>query len=186
MAKKPPTAEDPLTLEDVALLADGADSLPHSTKQRLRRLVLNDRRFRRHLKRLEALAQEAGINDSQDRLGAALLVHSHYRQLAQAKGWQHPAEVLDPDGTVGIHYVELLHIARARAETANGAGRPQEILRQIETAWAAEKRRSDFASGVAEQLADFDPSEAEQLLRRIGHELRWKLKQQHRARTAGL
>ncbi len=173
-------SQDLLTLEDVALLADGADSLPTSTKQRLRQLVLQDPRFSLHLEQLEGLAQEAGLGESQDRLGAALLVHGHYQQLEKAEGWEHPAEVLDPDGTIGVLHRELLHIARVRAR-GEKTGRSADILRKLDAAWAEEQRRDEFATGFVTRLLDFDPAEAELLLRRVGQELRWSLRQRQRA-----
>jgi len=35
--------------------------------------------------------------------------------LVEADGWQHPAELLDPDGSRGISYRELVCLAEARA-----------------------------------------------------------------------
>ncbi|MEM7587631.1 MAG: hypothetical protein AAF560_29865 [Acidobacteriota bacterium] len=172
-----------LTLEDVALLADGAEGLPNATKQRLRAMVLADPRFQGHLDQLEDMAEEAGITEGHDRYGAALMIHDQYQQLELNRGWLHPAEVLDPEGYLGLHYEELIHLARERAEDAGGNGRADLILRQLEAAWVDEQARREFADRVATRLLEFEPDEAALLLRRVSHEVRWRYKQLRR--TAG-
>ncbi len=181
MNERSPSNLDLLTLEDVALLADDSDSLPTETKQRLRNLVIKDPRFRGHLDHLEALAQEAGLGECHDRLGTALLAHNHYTQLELAEDWEHPAEVLDPEGFIGILYQELIHIGRARAQRADNPERDSKILQQLLAAWADEQARHVFADRVAKHLLEFEPAEAELLLQRVGQEVRWRYKQLRRA-----
>ncbi len=170
-----------LTLEDVALLADDSDSLPTDTKQRLRNLVLQDTRFRGHLDHLESLAREAGVGDCHDRFGTALLAHNHYVQLELADNWEHPAEVLDPEGFIGILYQELIHIARARVQSGDATDRAGKILLQLEGAWAEEQARHAFADRVATHLLTFESAEAEVLLQRVGQRVRWRYKQLRQA-----
>ncbi len=172
---------NPLTLEDVALLADGADGLPAATKRRLRELVMTDPRFQSQLEHLEALAQESGLGEEQGRFGSALLVRDHYLQLEQAEGWEHPAEVLDPEGFIGLLYQELLHLAVVRARDTEDSSPAWQIARKLEAAWAEEQARRAFADRMAKQLLDFDPEEAESLLLRVGHDIRWRYRQLRQA-----
>ncbi len=173
--------EEVLTLEDVALLIDRTDQFPLDTLQRLRNLVTRDTRFSGHVERLEAMAREAELGESRDRMNAALLIHRHYRQLEQAEDWwHHPAEVLDPDGTIGVYYKELLAIARARAN----AGSPPDFLGKLEAAWVDEQAKNDLAEDFATRLLTFDPSETDQLLFRVAQEVRWLLRQRRRAAEA--
>ncbi len=120
---------DLLTLEEVALLVDGADQVPRETARHLGPVIRTDPRFTRHVETVEALAQDAAIKPgSENRLADGVAANAELDRLLEAAGWTDPAEVLDPSGERGIRYAPLVHIARARAARDNG---PSRLLRIV-------------------------------------------------------
>jgi len=122
------TATDPrpqhgdLTLEDLALLADGAGNVPDATARRLQALIqCSDlehvgetwRGFVVRIRRLRQMAADAGTRFLADGLDA-------FRSLERLRSdlWVRPEDVLDP--RLEVPYRELIAMARARAERARG------------------------------------------------------------------
>ncbi len=109
----------------------------------------------------------------------------HGENLAdQTEGWQHPAEVLDPDGTLGIAYRELVRLAEARVAGARAAeeqatGTPEsarlpEVQEKLERAWAEEKAWEAPIRRIASHLEDHDPEAAELLLTQVLAQYRFR------------
>ena len=157
--------EDLLTLEDAALLVDSNGDVPHETLGRLRDLVRTDPRVMPHFEYLEALADEAGIPETGDRLFVALSCLQEVERLEQTEDWQHPAEILDPTGDLGVDYPELIRLAAMRLRQEGDAGRYRSVKRKLERAWSAEKVSDALAESFAARLCEYEPVEAERLLR---------------------
>lgn len=154
-----------LTLEDAAHLLGRTDQLPSETIRRLGPVFGSDARFAGHVERLEALARAAGIEtDVDDWPATALYCHRDFDRLVATDGWQHPAEVLDPDGSLGICYHELVRIAEARAQRAREPDRLLAIKDRLEQAWADEQARQAPVRDIVTLLRDHDPDAVEQLL----------------------
>ncbi len=164
--------ESLLTLEDVALVLSASREVPAGTAGRLAGVVRTDPRFEPHVERLEALAEEAGLPEAQDRPLSALHCQRSFERLAAAKDWRHPAEVLDPDGELGIAYRELVHLARARARRQGAPRSYGEALVKLEAAWAQEKERAALVERFVEGLIGYEPEAAERLLRLASAEYR--------------
>ncbi len=156
--------EDLLTLEDAALLADPHGQLPKDTLDRVRRLVRTDPRATPHYTYLEALADEADMPETGDRLHVGFRCLEELDRLEEAEDWQHPAEVLDPTGDAGISYPELIQLAGVLAGEETEPGRYRDIKRKLEGAWSQEKVGDALAERFAARLCDYQPAEAERLL----------------------
>ncbi len=154
-----------LTLEDVAHLLGQTDQLPRETVRKLVAVIGTDHRFAGHVERLESQARDAGIEtDLADWPAAAFYCHRDFERLVAAEGWLHPAEVLDPDGEVGISYRELVGLAEKQTAHAREPGRLLAIQEKLERAWAEDKAKDAPVLSIASQLLDQEPDAAEQLL----------------------
>ena len=160
------TSSHPLTLEDVAQLADKSDQLSCATMDHLRLFVRSDELFAPQLTVLESMARDAGLGESNDRLYAGLQCNEELDDLLESRDWQHPAEVLDPEGTLGISYRELIRIAEARARRAEESAALDEVRDKLELALAAEKAKTYCVDAFVAALLAMDSKEAERLLRR--------------------
>ncbi len=113
-----------LTLEDVAILADGIGNIPDGTAERLRPLVREDERLAEDLAALRQLADDAGVQLLEDGLNT-------YERLGRLRerAWEKPSEVLDP--LVEVPYRELIAMAGAMAKRADGGEKAElEELRE--------------------------------------------------------
>ncbi len=154
-----------LTLEDVAHLLAQAGQLPLETIRKLAPVIATDHRFARHVESLESLARDAGVDTERgDWPLAAFYCQRDFERLLAAEGWQHPAEVLDPDGTLGIAYRELVRLAGARAGRSREPGRLPAVRKRLERAWAEARTKEAPVQSIASQLLDHEPAAAEQLL----------------------
>ena len=111
-----------LTLEDIALLADGTGNIPDDTAIRLQALICcNDlkliqrtwRRIASHLEELHEMAEYAGV----ELLADGLYVFRILEQL-RSKTWESTSDVLDP--RLDVPFQELIAMARAFADRADG------------------------------------------------------------------
>lgn len=168
----------PLTPADVAALVDEKVELTHDTIERLRHLVRSSPCYAGELARLDALATDADLNeDRDDRLSAGLMLHLEFRSLLNAPSWQHPAEVLDPQGVIGISYEALLSIAEALLPGCEDPEALTEVRRKLEQAWDEEKAQKECVGLFVERLLEADPEDAERLLRRAKREYRFLARQ---------
>ncbi len=135
-------SEDLLTLEDVAMLLSHTDHLPARVALKLPRVIGTDPRLAAHVGQLQDMAREAGLEaECRDWPEIAFLCHRDLDRLLAAEDWQHPAEVLDPDGEVGVSYRELIRAAETRARRSDDPKLP-EVRRRLKRAWAAERMRT--------------------------------------------
>lgn len=156
--------EDLLTLEDVAALLSGCDQIPIPTALKLARVIGTDHRFAPHVERLQAMARQAGIASGRDDWpDAALHCHRDYQRLLDAEDWEHPADVLDPEGTRGISYPELARTAEARARGSEDP-RLAEIQQKLERAWAGKKERAAPIRRIVAEILEQEPGEARHML----------------------
>ncbi len=172
--------EDLLTLEDAALLADPNGQLTRDGMRRVRQLAHTDPRVMPLFDYLEALAEESDLPDSSDRLEVGLKCLTDVERLLQADDWQHPAEILDPTGEIGVNYSGLVKLARVWARQAAEPGRHRDVGRKLERAWSAEKARNQPAEEFAARLCEVEPGEAERLLRQAA--LRYRARRRQKAR----
>ncbi len=173
--------EDLLTLEDAALLADPKGQVPADTMARARRLIRTDPRVTAHFEFLEYLADEAEMPGTSDRLHVGLKCLEQIDRLERAKNWQHPGEVLDPTGEVGISYPELVQLAEMQARQDGGRERYRAILSRLEKAWSEEKAGDALAERFATRLCDYQPAEAERLLRQAAR--RYQMRREERKKV---
>ncbi len=171
-------ASDPeasLTLEELALLADGmVESLSDDAARRLAAVIRADPRFSDELAVLEKLAVEAGVrpDESNGRLSAAVASDQALGRLLAAEGWRHPGEILDPDGSVGVPYAPLIALAAARQETAADPSRLEEVRRRLEEALAAEAAEDRLLEQFLSGLRELPPERAARVLSRAVPEYR--------------
>ena len=169
------------TLEELAEVADHSDQFTRATMDKLRQLVRSLEMFAPQLAYLEALAQDAGLDETRnDRLHAGLQCSRELDRLHEAEDWQHPAEVLDPQGGIGIDCAELAHIAEARARRVDEPITLLAIREKLENARAAEQARQDCVDAFVASLVAADPEDAEILLRRAERAYRFHRRQQER------
>ncbi len=175
-------AADILTLQDVALLLAGKpDQISHDTARRLAQFIRTDPAFAGRVEELRALAREAGFEPVRDEdLETALDGRRDLERLLAAEGWEHPSEVLDPRGEIGISYRELACLAAARADREEGRGRARAVQEMIERAWARQRERDAPVVGFVARLLEHDEETAEQLLQHATIEHR-----RQRRKTAG-
>ena len=132
-----------LTIEDVAVLADGTGNIPDATAVRLRPLIccadFEHVRSTWHglairLRRLRQLAADAGV----DLLADGLWV---YRCLERLRSdlWLSPADVLDP--RLEVPFPELISMARAFAQRTDGDEQAELLHLADRLALAREGRR---------------------------------------------
>ena len=159
-----------LTLEELALVADGlAESLSDDGARRLGQVIRTDPRFETDLAELEQLAREAGLQpgDSFEYLSAAQAGDEALTTLLHADGWNHPAEILDPDGSRGIPYPLLIRLARERAGKGEHAARILDVRQRLEEAQAAELAVEALVDRFVAGLFELPEDEASALLRRV-------------------
>ena len=174
--------ESVLSVDDVAKLnsAIASGQLPRPTIRRLADANRADSRFSRHYEALATLARDAGFEPVRDEdLETALECHRDFQRLLDSEGWEHPAEVLDPEGELGISYRELAHIAAARADRAAGEGRPAAVREKLLRAWAAQRQKAAPVVSFVAQLLEHEDEKAEAMLQQASIEYR----RQRRARS---
>ncbi len=176
--------EDFLTLEDAALLADPDGQLPRETLDRVRRLVRTDPRAAAHYEFLETLAEEAEIPETSDRLFVGLRCLEEVERLEQTEDWRHPGEILDPTGEAGISYPELVQLAAMLARQEGERGRYRSVERRLERAWSKDKAGEALAERFAARLCDYQPAEAERLLRQAARRYQARRRQATAPREA--
>ena len=161
-----------LPLEDVARLS-GASELPADTLRRIAAAARSDPRFAEHYRVLEALARDAGLDPSDGGdLETAFECYEEYWKLLETDGWEHPDEVLDPNGDVGISYRELAHLARERAEREIVSARELEVRDRLERAWATQRKLNAPVTHFVSQLLKLDDETAGQQLQQAASEYR--------------
>lgn len=150
-----------LTLEDIAILLDGAE-VPDGTARRLAPFLRRDPRLADEIAELEQMAQDAGIRAEQpERFTTAYDNDRDFRKLLTAPEWERPDEVLDPD--VGFDIGELLRIAEARLERSPNP-LLGEVKQKLERA-AAERQAVDrMVEGFLEGLLQLPVKQAEALI----------------------
>lgn len=179
----PPTDEDLFSFAELAQLADRSDQFSRSTMDKLRILVHSMERFAPQLAYLKALAEDAGLpEDQDDRLHAGWLCNQEFDALQATPAWRHPAEVLDPDGNLGIGYAELIHIAGIRARRAEEPAALQAIGEKLRAAKSAEGPSQDCVDAFVTALLAAEPEDAEILLSRAERAYRF---QRRRAEEEG-
>ncbi len=140
-----------------------------------------DPRFAGHYQALATLARGAGFHPVRDEdLETALDCHRDFHRLLETEDWEHPSEILDPAGELGVSYRELANIAAAFAERTGGAGRAPAVREKLERAWADEREKVAPVVTFVARLLDHDDETAEELLRQASLEYK---RQRRRVRT---
>ena len=172
MPKNREIDETLLTLEDVAYLISLARDLPTETAQKLPGLIRSDPRFAVHVEKLETMTTGAGLDPTRDeQVYSALVSHGEFDRLLAAEEWEHPAEVLDPKGDLGIHYRELVQTATTRARQSDDP-KLAEIQRKLERAWAGEQERAEPIQRIVAEIQDREPDDARHMLSQAFDEYR--------------
>ncbi len=173
------TATNILTLQDVALLLAGKpDQIPRDTARRMAEVIRTEPRYAERVEELRTLAREAGFEPVRDEdLETALDSRRDLERLLTAEGWEHPAEVLDPQGEIGISYRELACLAAARAEREEGRGRARAVQEKLERAWASQREREAPVVRFVTRLLEHDEETAEALLQQAAVEHRRQRRQ---------
>lgn len=157
-------SEDLLTLEDVAILLSHTDQLPASVVRKLPRVIGTHPGVAGHVERLRAMAREAGVGAERgDWSQVAFYSHQDLDRLLAAEDWQDPAEVLDPQGEVGVSYRELVCVAEARARGSRDP-RLGKVHGRLQRALAAEAERAVPIRRIAAELQQQEPGAARQIL----------------------
>ncbi len=156
-----------LTLEDIAALADGQD-ISDDTVRRLSEWVHTDRQFAEPVRHLKALAGDAGV----ELLSDGELLDRDFDRLLATEGWEHPAELLDPEGEVGVPYPELLAIAEARAEARAGRGEDAAPIETVRRKLEHAARPHASVESLVDQVLERQPGDPERLLEQALAEVR--------------
>ncbi len=161
----PAIDESLLSIDDVAMLASTSGQLPEPTLLRLAAANRTDPRFEKHYEALVGLARDAGFDPVRDEdLETALDCHRDFALLLQTEGWEHPAEIIDPDGEIGVYYRELAHIAAAHEERKQGA-REKAVREKLERAWTVRRERLAPVETFVSHLLEQDDETAKKLLK---------------------
>lgn len=159
MATEPetdPAPEDiPLTLEDVALLADGAGNIPDDTATRLQTLIRCDdleriertwRWIKAELEQLRGMADDARV----ELLADGLYVFRCFERL-RVEPWTLPGDLLDP--RLDVPYQELISMAGAFEGRAQGAEKVemQKLIERIGAALGAQIQIEEQVEWMARQ-----------------------------------
>lgn len=172
--------ENLLSAHDAALLANGHAQLPDATMRKIVAVVRTDGRFAGHYEALRSLATDAGFEPVRDKdLETALDCHQDFERLLTSEGWEHPAEILDPEGELGICYQELIHIAAARARREPDSERVKAVRDRLERAWEAHRKRHEPVERFVARLLEHDETTAKRLLQRASSEHEWQRRQLH-------
>lgn len=179
MSAEPETPAGALTLEEVAVLVDGTCDFiaDDEAKRRLAEHIRSDPRLASQVAELEELAREARAPD----FGAALAIHQALDALLTAEGRRHPAEILDPDGSAGILYADLAHLARVRERTSGEPGKIRDVRRRLEEALAAERAEDALVERFVGGLLELPPERAVRLIARAAHQVEQQLGQRRRS-----
>ncbi len=164
-----------LTLEEVALVADGlVETLSTEGARCLGQVLGTDPRYSAEIEKLQALAEAAGLRPkaSFEYFSAAQALDQALTELLAADGWRHPAEVLDPDGSCGIPYAQLVRLAREREgkAAAEDAAAILDVRQRLEEALAAEMAEDALLERFVARLFDLPPERAMRLLARAGRQ----------------
>jgi hypothetical protein len=169
MGRERKKREANLTLEEVALVVDGlVETLGDEGAKRLGEVIRTDPRFSADIEVLEKLAREAGLqpDGSFEYLSAAHALHEALAMLLATDGWRHPAEILDPDGSCGIPYAQLIRLARKREGKSGDeeAATILEVRQRLEKALAAEMAEESLVERFVAGLLDLPQERAVLLL----------------------
>jgi hypothetical protein len=167
------TRASTLTREELALVADGlVESLTDDGARRLGHVIRTDPRFTAEFVELEAVAREAGLEPggSFEYLSAAQAIDEALTMLLDTRGWGHPAEILDPDGSRGIPYPMLIRLARKREGKSEDAERILQVRQRLEEAFAAEKAEDALVERFVAVLLELPPERATHLFARAAQQ----------------
>ena len=174
-----------LSLEEVAMIAGNSSKLPQETAHRMTRLIRTDPRCAAHIRTLEELAREAGLDPAKDEhLEEGFEAQKLLDQLLAAEK-DHREELRDPDSATRVFLPELVHLARVRAKREGGEGRTAKLLEDLEPVWAVEHARETLVEGLVTQLLEYPPDEAEALLKQAGTIHRHKFEEARAEQGAG-
>ena len=165
-----------LSLEELALLVDGlGDTISTETAQRLAAHLRTDPRVGDQIRTLEDLARQAGLRPGAPGgyLSAAVALQTALTLLVDTEDWEHPADVLDPDSSVGIPYEEMIRLARA-FEQDTPSERMVAVRQRLEEALAAEMAEDALVERFVARLSELPPERADFLLGRTRREYRSK------------
>lgn len=156
------STEPGLSLEDVAILADGTGNIPDDTAERLRPFIRETRRLAEPLAKLRQMAADAGT----DFLADGLDTFESLRRL-RARLWKRPADVLGTE--LDIPYNELISMAGAMAERADGEEKAelQELKQRLIAAFGDDLSRQRFFQALLFQLLSVEEDVAEVALEKL-------------------
>ncbi len=159
-------SSDLLAPQDLALLIDGTGSVPERLAEPLAAILRSDPRFAEPVAELEALARAAGLAPQRCYLSRALEAHRDADRLLATTGWQHPAEVLDPEGDRGVDYGPLMHLVAERAKQAGDPTALRSVHERLTRACGVERADDALVETFLEGLLSREPELAESLLNR--------------------
>ncbi len=163
-----PTLEGPLTLEDLALIADGTGNVPDATATRLQALFSCEdpdeveylwRCYAAALADLRRMAADAGV----ELLADGLYVHRLLERL-RTEPWDAPADLIDP--RLDVPYRELIAMTRARAGRAEGEEKAElgQLVERLGAALGAQIRGDSSADLLIDRLLEVGADIAEEAL----------------------
>ncbi len=161
-----------LTIDDVALLADGQGNIPDETATRLKDLILfgdsDEIEFfwrtsvMPWLEELRQMARDARV----ELLADGLYVFRGLECLRSMR-WEKPAEVFDQ--RLDIPYHELILMALARAGRAEKAEKIEleRLAEDLSVALVAEIRDADFVEPLVDRLLEISEEVADEVLGQV-------------------
>lgn len=171
--------ETGLTLEDIAVLADGTGNVLDETAAKLKPLICGDERFAEAIAALRQMAEDAGTRLLADGLHA-------FRSLSRLreKAWRKPTDVLDPD--LDVPFGELISMAGAMAGRAEGEEQAelQRLRERLIDAFGVELGAEKILQMMMDRLGEVEEAVAEAVLshllglyrfRRKSVEGRWRV-----------
>ncbi len=158
----------PITLEDVAHLADARRELPDDTARRLRELILCDdrKRVRATWRLIESHREELGqmaVDAEVDLWVDAIYVFRIFERL-RSEDWRRAEDLVHR--RVDVPYRELISMARAYARRASGAERTDlnHLTERLTIGLSRELRDEPFMNHLIDRMVEAGEETAEEML----------------------
>ncbi len=161
----------PLTLEDLALIADGTGNIPDDTAARLQAFFNCDdselleafwRWKATQLEELHQMAADAGV----ELLADGLYAHRCLERL-RTEPWDTPGELFDP--RLDVPFQELIAMAGVRADRAEGeeAADLRQLIERLIVALGRQVGGDEFVELLIGRLLEVGETVAEEALRQL-------------------
>ena len=159
-----------LNREDIAAIHEG-NGLPVETLERLTQWVRTDARFQDDIEQLMRLADAAKLpTDDAHRLTGVMVIGTQLQSLLETEqDWSHPADILDPEGEVGLECEALLHLAESQV---THDGRINAILERLRDAAEVDRQNREAVERFVAALEKRSPVTARAMVREVQQVMR--------------